>query len=220
MSSLPHSVKRWLGLEAPQAPPAVPSGAGLLRHSNGLREFFNQLQDQKGLRVLDLGPASQATINLITGLGHKIYHEDVYPELAEYAYRVRLEGGGTRWDDAAFLLSNLDYSTALFDGLLCWDMLDLLPDPAAVHAIVARLHHITKPGGALLMFFHTAEPGSRAPVSRCQIHGCDSLEMFPRGEFTLKRPLNNRNIEKLFREFHSLKFFLARDNLREVLVLR
>jgi hypothetical protein len=36
----------------------------------------------------------------------------------------------------------------------------------------------------------------------------------------LQRVFNNRNIENLFRDFGSIKFFLARDNVREVLVVR
>ena len=86
--------------------------------------------------------------------------------------------------------------------------------------MVLRLASITKPGGAVLLFFHTAEPGAVLSVSRTQIAGADTLQLFPRGQFTLKRPLNNRNIERLFRQFHALKFFLTHDNLREVLAVR
>jgi hypothetical protein len=38
--------------------------------------------------------------------------------------------------------------------------------------------------------------------------------------FTLQRVFNNRHIENLFRDFGSIKFFLSRDNIREVLVVR
>ena len=38
--------------------------------------------------------------------------------------------------------------------------------------------------------------------------------------FQLQRVFNNRHIENLFRDFASIKFFLARDNVREVLVVR
>jgi hypothetical protein len=38
--------------------------------------------------------------------------------------------------------------------------------------------------------------------------------------FRLQRVFNNRHIENLFRDFSSIKFFLARDNVREVLVVR
>jgi hypothetical protein len=34
------------------------------------------------------------------------------------------------------------------------------------------------------------------------------------------QPFNNRAIEKLFHEFGSVKFFLTRDHLREVIVRR
>ena len=34
------------------------------------------------------------------------------------------------------------------------------------------------------------------------------------------RPIQQRHIETLFRDFASIKFFLARDNIREVLVVR
>ena len=36
----------------------------------------------------------------------------------------------------------------------------------------------------------------------------------------LQRVFNNRHIENLFRDFASIKFFLSRDNVREVLVVR
>jgi hypothetical protein len=38
--------------------------------------------------------------------------------------------------------------------------------------------------------------------------------------FALQRVFNNRHIENLFRDFASIKFFLSRDNVREVLVVR
>jgi hypothetical protein len=42
----------------------------------------------------------------------------------------------------------------------------------------------------------------------------------PAKPFTLQRVFNNRHIENLFRDFASIKFFLSRDNIREVLVVR
>jgi len=38
--------------------------------------------------------------------------------------------------------------------------------------------------------------------------------------FKLARVFNNRHIENLFHDFKSVKFFLARDHFREVLVVR
>jgi hypothetical protein len=42
----------------------------------------------------------------------------------------------------------------------------------------------------------------------------------PGAGFRLQRVFNNRHIETLFRDFASIKFFLTRDNIREVLVIR
>jgi hypothetical protein len=42
----------------------------------------------------------------------------------------------------------------------------------------------------------------------------------PTRPLALQRVFNNRHIENLFRDFASIKFFLSRDNIREVLVVR
>jgi hypothetical protein len=91
----------------------------------------------------------------------------------------------------------------------------------------------------LLAFFHTQEAGPDAPCYRYHILNHDMLEMqhiLPHrdmrrgptgaihtpvgGGFRLQRVFNNRHIETLFRDFSSIKFFLTRDNVREVLVVR
>jgi hypothetical protein len=40
------------------------------------------------------------------------------------------------------------------------------------------------------------------------------------GSHAVLRVYNNRNIERLFAAFSSYKFFLAKDNVREVIVTR
>jgi hypothetical protein len=85
----------------------------------------------------------------------------------------------------------------------------------------------------LLAFFHTREAGPDAPYYRYHITGTDALEMHALNarpgarkeptkarSFALQRVFNNRHIENLFRDFASIKFFLSRDNVREVLVVR
>jgi hypothetical protein len=194
--------------------------AGVPRRSNGLREFMAHIHGQGGLRVLDLGPASQASVQFITGMGHRVYNEDLYPELIAERYWVKAEKGTRRWDANLFLGENLNYLPAIFDAILCWDVLDMVPDPAAAPALVARLGDIAKAGAALLLFFHTAEPGAPIAVMRSQIKDYETLEMYQRGQFALQRPLNNRNIEALFKQFRALKFFLSRDATREVVAVR
>lgn len=112
-------------------------------------------------------------------------------------------------------------------------------DENLVKPVMARLWSVMKPGGMLLAFFHTKEAGPDAACYRFHILSTDTLEMQliePRresrrgptgavhtsipGGLRLQRVFNNRHIENLFRDFASIKFFLARDNVREVLVVR
>ncbi|SRR5579871_57001 len=179
---------------------------GAKRRSNGLREFFAHLEGQQGLRVLDVGVPSQANVNLITGLGHRIYTEDLFDDL--------------RAGSPDLLERNLNYPAALLDGVLGWDMLDLLPDPELVQPTVERLAQVTRTGAALLFMFHTADPGANVMAFRTVMSATGELTLHGRGTYPLKRPFNNRNIENMFRSFRSLKFFLAQDQLREVLVIR
>jgi hypothetical protein len=85
----------------------------------------------------------------------------------------------------------------------------------------------------MLAFFHTREAGPEAPCYRYHMAGEDVLELqhislrpdAQRGNgaatnFHLQRVFNNRHIENLFRDYSSIKFFLARDNVRETLVVR
>ena len=44
--------------------------------------------------------------------------------------------------------------------------------------------------------------------------------MQPRGQRKPAQYFNNRDLERLFQEFASVKFFLTRDSLREVIVRR
>lgn len=178
------------------------------RKSNGLREFFGHLEGRHGLHVLDLGPASQSSVSLLTGLGHRVYQEDIYADFSGQA------------PPGALLDHCLNYRANLFDAVLCWDLFDVLPDPAVATPLAARLCEITRSNAALLLFFHTAEPSTPVTAYRTQIGAFDTLDLYARGEYRLQRPYNNRNIENLFRDFHGLKFFLAKDGLREVLVVR
>ena len=51
------------------------------RHSNGLEQFFNHIQDQPGLQLLDFSGVSQANVGFITNLGCKLYSDDLIQSL-------------------------------------------------------------------------------------------------------------------------------------------
>ena len=189
------------------------------RRSSGLAEFSKLMVSQQGMTILDLGPTSPQNIRLITGLEHRIYNEDVLLSSLEPQWARKGEDGAPTVDVAGFFAENLNYPPRHFDAVLCWDVPDYLHEPL-VKPLVERMASIIKPGGTLLAFFHTRDAGSEAPYYRYHIAGNDSLELQRGPQFRLQRVFNNRHIENLFTEFSNIKFFLARDNVREVLVVR
>ncbi len=219
MGSVAHSIfRRFRGSSAPEAPAVQVAGA-FPRRSSGLNEFTRALAGQEGLRILDLGITSPVNIARLTGLGHKVYTEDVLAASADPSFVLATENGKPMYDVPRFLADNLVFEKELFDAILCWDIPDYLPE-AFVKPMVERFHSVMKPGGILLAFFHTRDAGPDAPCYRYHLTGPDTLELHLGPRFRLQRVFNNRHIENLFRDFASLKFFLARDNVREVLVVR
>jgi SAM-dependent methyltransferase len=196
------------------------------------------LASEEPLCVLDLGSTSPSNIRYMTERGHKIYSEDLLVASTDPALATKDEQGNVVLDSKKFLADNLVYPAAQFDVVLCWNLADYL-DESLVKPVVGRLWSVLKPEGVVLAFFHTKEAGPDAPCYRYHIVGKDTLEMQhiaarrevrkgPTGVahtavgsgFRLQRVFNNRHIENLFRDFASIKFFLARDNVREVLVVR
>ncbi|MGI9103040.1 MAG: methyltransferase domain-containing protein [Terriglobales bacterium] len=214
---------RGAGSEAAAHTAENPS-ARVNRRSSGLGEFTRALQGQEGLCILDLGATSATNISRFTGAGHKICTEDVLRSAHDSALLITGPDGKKVIDVARFLSENLAYQPKSFDAVLCWDVADYLPE-ALVKPVVERLCSLMKPGGILLAFFHTRDAGPNAGHYRYHVSGADMLQLQATTSngvpaFRLQRVFNNRHIENLFREFGSLKFFLARDNVREVLVVR
>ena len=210
----------------------------LSRRSSGLAELAKLLNSEESLCVLDLGYTSPSNIRYFTERGHKIYSEDLLVTSTDPALLTRDENGNSVPDEKRFLADNLVYPNAQFDLVLCWNIADYMEE-ALVKPVVGRLWSLMKPGAMLLAFFHTREAGPDAPCYRYHVVGTDILEMqpiVPRHDsrrspagavqtsvdttFRLQRVFNNRHIENLFRDFASIKFFLSRDNVREVLVVR
>ncbi len=219
----------------PDSAPAQKAQERLTRRSSALAELSRVFTSEETLCVLDIGATSATNIRLFTERGHRIYSEDLLEASTDPALRSHDEQGLPVLDSKKFLEENLAYAAGQFDVVFCWNLADYM-DESLVKPVVARLWTVMKPGGMLLAFFHTREAGPDAPCFRYHISGKDTLEMqaisTKQGQrkesvnaagtrpFTLQRVFNNRHIENLFRDFGSIKFFLSRDNIREVLVVR
>ncbi|MGH9667993.1 MAG: hypothetical protein ACRD9L_26550, partial [Bryobacteraceae bacterium] len=58
------------------------------------------------------------------------------------------------------------------------------------------------------------------PIYTYRISDGKTLQLSQRGKRVPAQFFNNRSLEKLFQKFASVKFFLTRDHLREVIVKR
>jgi hypothetical protein len=118
-----------------------------------------------------------------------------------------------------FLKQNLDYEEGQFDGVLVWDALEYMAPPLLA-ATVERLCKIVRPKSYLLAFFHVEEKLGAVPRYSFRIQAFNSLLFVERGQRMPVQLFNNRSLEKLFGKFESVKFFLTREQLREVIVKR
>ncbi len=188
----------------------------VVRPSRGLEEFFAHIRDESGLNILDLGGATQQNVSFITGLGHRLYSEDFIELLNETFGNDRAEQANPGRIDY-FLKHTLDYPDAHFDGVLVWDVLEYLA-PALLTAVVERLRRMVRPGSYMLAFFHSDERVETVSMYTFRVLDVKTLQVAPYGTHKPAQLFNNRSLEKLFGCFASVKFFLARDRLREVVV--
>src|ERR1051326_1629033 len=187
------------------------------RQSRGLEEFFRYIRDQSGLTILDLGGATQQNVSFITNLGHRLYSEDFLRTLHD----VFGTGDGSDQSNPGqieyFLRQTLDYPDGHFDAVLIWDSLEYL-SPPLLAAVGERLHKIVRPKSYMLSFFHADDRLESVPYYTFRIQGTAHLQVTQRGTRRPAQLFNNRSVEKLFGRYESVKFFLTRERLREVLV--
>jgi hypothetical protein len=222
-------MKFFKGSSNQTAAPAAPHKS--TRRSSGMGEVKRLLNSQEALCVLDMGATSASNIRFFTGKGHKNYSEDLLRSSLDPALRIQDSDGKPIVDSKKFLDENLVYPNALFDVVLCWNLPDYMEENL-VKPTIDRLWSVMKPGALLLAFFHTRDAGPDSTCYRYHVTDSDMLEMqevkfAPPGRPAsekqsprLQRVFNNRHIENLFRDFSSIKFFLSRDAIREVLVVR
>jgi SAM-dependent methyltransferase len=189
------------------------------RNSNGLGQFCSSLEEREGLSVLDLAGLNQQTVSFITNQGHRLYSDDFLLQLDQCF------GKGNFYQDQTdpklmdkFLKATLDFPDQSFDGALVWDVLEYLAPPL-LSAVVSKLYRILRPGSCLLAVFH-AEEREAVTAYSYRIFDQRNIQMAVRGERRPAQFFNNRSLERLFQDFDSVKFFLTRDHLREVIVRR
>jgi hypothetical protein len=70
----------------------------------------------------------------------------------------------------------------------------------------------------MLSFFHADDKLETVPRYKFRIQEVNLLEVSTQGSRRPTQLFNNRSLERLFGRFESVKFFLTRERLREVII--
>lgn len=204
----------------PSLPTPPPEGA---RRSHALEAISAHFSSHESLHVLDLGGINQANLDFVTGFGHRLYAEDLVRSFDGFFSPGEISSGQfTEGRITSFLDQTFDFPDQSCDAAFVWDALQFLPSTLA-QAVLDRLHRVLAPDSLLLACFH---PDSSTPdtLAACP-HSCRILDtrhllLVPRPARRPIQPFNTRAIERFFHRFQSVKFFLTRENLQEVIARR
>ncbi len=203
------------------ARPTRLSGPRVPRHSSAWATLRKHLAVEQNLRVLDVGPTSPVNVKYLTEDGHGIWMADLAAEALRGGWELPPSepGESPSFNTEQFLVENMDFGGRHFDVVLLWTALDYIPE-SLVQPLIQELHRAMRPGGRLLAIFHTKMVGPNTEYYRYHLTATDQVEMQETEKFPVRRVYTNRNIEKLFAAFSNTRFFLAKDNLYEVLITR
>jgi hypothetical protein len=156
-------------------------------------------------------------------MGHSVFMADLVQEALTGNYRLPVSEGEENaepgWDIESYLSQNLDFSGRTFDVVLLWTTLDYLPK-TLVLPVVERLFTRTNPGARILMLFHSRNKAE--DTFFCRYHLTDSSELLMQEttNYPIVQLFSNRAIEKLYEYYDGYRFYLAKDNVYEVIITR
>jgi SAM-dependent methyltransferase len=191
---------------------AVPGGS--IQPTRALPRFLTGLGSRPQAMLIDLGPVVGPNVTFFgEELGCKIFVEDLSKDIDRHAR------DGTLDELPPFLAQRFPQPSESVDGILCWDMFDYLPRQAT-QALARQLVRILRPDGVLLAFFATAQAqaGTRPLYTKHVVVDRTHLEYRPYpAACGRQRPLQNRDIQRLFEPLRITDQFLLKTNMRELL---
>jgi Methyltransferase domain len=203
-----------LGPRRPDPPPAAAGGDPDVEGyvSKGFARLLAALTGREAPVIVDLGPVVGSNVAFYgERLGCKLYVEDLFTDLDRHARAGQLD------ELATSFASRLRQPDASVDAILCWDLFDYLPRPAA-QAIARETVRSLKPGGLVFGFFGTLALET-AQYTRFVIVDDGRLRhRITAAPPTKRQVFQNRDIQKMFDPMVVSDSFLLKTNTREILL--
>ena len=195
------------------------SGSPSGHSSPALEWIWKYLSDLPTPRIMDCGPVSQATVDVLLRRSAKIHIADlVTPLLRNEAQFWDRRGKVASFRTDVFLSQLLPIEPESLTAIFAWNLLDLLPHEA--HAsLAAKWFSYLRPGGVLFCILR--EPRlEKGAETTWWLESLTTLGSGREGTRPYSHPVvTNREVEKLSPEA-SVKTFLTRSGRREVVVLQ
>lgn len=197
-------------------PVAGDAGAdkALVFPTKGLPKFIASLGNKAGPVLLDLGPVVGSNLTFFgETLGCKIAVEDLAKDIERHAREQRMA------ELPAFLKTRFTQADASVDGIICWDLFDHL-DKASASALARELVRLLAPDGALLAFFGAKPPAPDAAPTYIKHVIVDQASVEHRpypATVGRQRPIENRDIQRIFEPLRIAEQVLLKSHVREVL---
>jgi hypothetical protein len=206
-------------LTAGQQGRSKPTRAGPATASVALKWLWQQLRDVCHPQILDCGPISQATVDVLLRRGAKLYVTDLVTPGREETSQFWDRGGKVpvfRLKD--FLAQLPEIPEESLSAIFCWHLFDLLPREV-LPGLVDRLLSYVQPGGVLFCLLR--EPYLPAGAEMMWwLENLTTLATGREGNKPFPYPaLSNREMERLV-PAGSVKTFLTRSGRREVLGIK
>lgn len=183
--------------------------------TKALAQFVAALSYKQDATLLDLGPVVGSNITFFgEQLGCRVFVEDLWRDIDRHLREDRLA------EFATFLQQRFPQQSDSIDGVICWDVFDYLERPAA-EVLARELTRILRPDGLLLAFFSSSTPPDDASATYTRHVVVDASNLQHRrypAIHSKRRPLSNREIQRLFQTLQITDQFLLKNNVREILL--
>ena len=165
-----------------------------LHEVNPLRlQFIQQYADLQGKRVVDVGCGGGILTEALVGAGAEALGIDLSEELIDIADLHGLETGVSASYQKISAEALAEQQAETFDHVVCMEMLEHVPDPAAIIKACAQL---VKPGG--MVFFSTLNRVPKAYLLAI-VAAEHLLKMVPKGTHDYKTFIKPAELSRMAR---------------------